>query len=519
MANKSIANDSGASFSVWMHTRVPGYKQELPASCEADVCVIGAGIAGLTTAYLLGLEGRRVVVVDDGPIAGGETSRTTAHLASAQDDRFTFLLRYHGAAGIKLIAESHAAAIDRIESICSRESIDCDFRRVDGYLFNPPGGSAKFLEEERKAAQRAGLADVELVPRAPLPSFDTGPALRFPRQGQFDPLRYVRGLAAAIDKQGGHLYTGVRAVKIESGSPACVVTASGQRITAKAVVVATNAPINSLVSLPLKQAAYRSYVVGFAVPKGAIQLGLYWDTEDPYHYVRLVEESGANDLLIVGGEDHKTGQDEQTEPHLRFERLEKWTRERFPMAGELTQKWSGQVMEPVDGVGFIGRSPGHDANVYIITGDSGQGMTHTTLGAVLVTDLIGGRPNPWETLYDPSRNVVRAAGEFLRENANVAAQYLDWLGKGDVASVDEIKPGTGAILRKGARLLAVYRDEVGVCHARSAACTHLGGVLSWNGLEKTWDCPCHGTRFSALGRVLNGPAKHDLVVADLKDEA
>lgn len=518
MANKSIANDSGASFSVWMHTRVPGYKQELPSSCEADVCVIGAGIAGLTTAYLLGLEGRRVVVIDDGPIAGGETSRTTAHLASAQDDRFTFLLRYHGAAGIKLIAESHAAAIDRIESICSRESIDCDFRRVDGYLFNPPGGSAKFLEEERKAAQRAGLADVELVARAPLPSFDTGPALRFPNQGQFDPLRYVRGLAAAIDKQGGHLYTGVRAEKIEAGSPARVVTTAGQRITAKAVVVATNAPINSLVALPLKQAAYRSYVVGFAVPKGAIQLGLYWDTEDPYHYVRLVEESGAGDVLIVGGEDHKTGQDEQTDPQLRFDRLEKWTRERFPMAGELTQKWSGQVMEPVDGVGFIGRSPGHDANVYLITGDSGQGMTHATLGAVLVTDLIGGRPNPWETLYDPSRNVVRAAGEFLRENANVAAQYLDWLGKGDVASVDEIKPGTGAILRKGARLLAVYRDELGLCHARSAACTHLGGVVSWNALEKTWDCPCHGTRFSALGRVLNGPAKHDLAVADLKDE-
>ena len=180
------------------------------------------------------------------------------------------------------------------------------------------------------------------------------------------------------------------------------------------------------------------------------------------------------------------------------------------MAGELTQKWSGQVMEPVDGVGFIGRSRGHDANVYIITGDSGQGMTHTTLGAVLVTDLIGGRPNPWETLYDPSRNVVRAAGEFLRENANVAAQYLDWLGKGDVASADEIKPGTGAILRKGARLLAVYRDELELCHARSAACTHLGGVVSWNALEKTWDCPCHGSRFTATG--LPGEARCGAII-------
>ena len=517
MANKSIANDSGASFSVWMHTRVPAYKQELPSSSEADVCVIGAGIAGLTTAYLLAQEGQRVVVIDDGPIGGGETSRTTAHLASAQDERFTFLERYHGTAGTKLAAESHAAAIDRIESICARESIDCDFLRVDGYLFNPPGGDAKFLQEEHKAALRAGLGEVELLPRAPLASFDTGPALRFPRQAQFDPLRYMRGLAAAVDKQGGHLYTGVRAEKIESGSPACVVTTAGQRITARAVVVATNAPINSLVSLPLKQAAYRSYVIGLTVPKGAVPLGLYWDTEDPYHYVRLVKES-ASDLLIVGGEDHKTGQEEAADGQERFARLQKWARERFPMAGELTQKWSGQVMEPVDGVGFIGRSPGAPS-VYLITGDSGQGMTHSTLGAVLVTDLIAGRANPWATLYDPGRNIVRAAGTFLRENANVAAQYLDWLGKGDVAAVEEIKPGTGAILRQGVHLLAVYRDEVGVCHARSAACTHLGGVVSWNSLEKTWDCPCHGTRYSALGRVLNGPATRDMVVAELKEQS
>lgn len=514
MPNKSIANDSGASFSLWMHTRVPSHKP-LASDTEADVCVIGAGMAGLTTAYLLGREGKRVVVIDKGAIAGGETGRTTAHLASAQDDRFTFLERYHGSAGTRLIAASHAAAIEQIEAISRRESIECDFQWVDGYLFNPPKGEPKFLEHELKAAHRAGLEEAELLPRAPLPDFDTGPAIRFPRQAQFDPLRYIRGLAAGIERQGGQIHTGVHAEQIEEGTSTCVRTDGGQRIHAGSVVVATNAPISSLVSLPLKQAAYRSYVLAFAIQKDSLPLGLYWDTEDPYHYVRLARDSATHDTLIVGGEDHKTGQNEDKDPLARYARLEQWARERFPKAGEISHKWSGQVMEPVDGIAFIGKSPGR-SSVYVITGDSGQGMTHATLGAMLLTDLISGRANPWAELYDPARNIVRAAGPFLRENANVAAQYLDWLGRGDVSSVAEIQPGAGAILRQGAKLLAVYRDETGICHARAAACTHLGGVVTWNPGEKTWDCPCHGARYSALGRVLNGPALHDLAVADLQ---
>jgi len=278
--------------------------------------------------------------------------------------------------------------------------------------------------------------------------------------------------------------------------------------------------MNNLAELPMKQAAYRSFVVSFVIPKGAAPHGLYWDTEDPYHYARLCSdpESSANELLIVGGEDHKTGQDEDKDPLSRFDRLESWTRERFPMAGEVAQRWSGQVMEPMDGVAFIGRSPHTSDNVYVITGDSGQGMTHATLGGILVTDLIAGRPNPWTALYDPSRKTLRAAGPFLRENANVAAQFFDWLGRGDVSSVADIPAGSGAIIRKGAKLIAVYRDEIGVCHPRSAACTHLGGVVTWNPTEKSWDCPCHGGRFSALGRVLNGPAKEDLPVVELGED-
>ena len=205
MLKRMAGGAAGAAMAAWA-------RREALAPQARTAIVLGAGIAGVTAAYLLSKEGRSVAILDDGPIGGGETSRTTAHLASAQDDRFTFLERHHGAAGTKLAAQSHAAAIDRIESICNSESIDCDFRRVDGYLFNPPDGDPKFLEQEQEAAQRAGLLDATLIPRAPLSCFDTGPALRFPRQGQFDPLRYVRGLAAVLTKQGGQIYTGVHAL-------------------------------------------------------------------------------------------------------------------------------------------------------------------------------------------------------------------------------------------------------------------------------------------------------------------
>lgn len=535
MSNKAIANDSGTSFSVWMHKKVPVPHAALPAESTADVCVIGAGIAGVSTAYLLSREGSRVVVLDDGPLGGGETGRTTAHLASAQDDRFTRLVRYHGTEGARLAAQSHAAAIDTIESICRRESIACELQRVDGYLFNPPAGgeSVEFLKQELEAAHKAGLLDAEMIARAPLGGFDTGPALRFPRQAQLHPLLYLRGLAAAAERHGARFFQ-AHAERIEAGEPARVHTADGAVVTARSVVVATNAPINSRVELPLKQAAYRSYVVALHVPRGSVPAALYWDTEDPYHYVRIEpqtgpqsgpqsglqtgpQDEGTADLLIVGGEDHRTGQ-EAGEESERFDRLEAWARARFPEAGEVAARWSGQVLEPMDGLGFIGRSPGDGDNIYMITGDSGQGMTHGTLGAVLVADLIAGRPNRWATLYDPARKALRAAGEFLRENTNVAAQYLDWLGRGDVPKLADIAAGAGAIVRQGAALLAVYRDETGVCHARSAVCTHLGGVVSWNPLEKTWDCPCHGARFSALGRVLNGPANADLAPAKLSIE-
>lgn len=510
-----MPSDSGRTTSIWMATAdVPDFPP-LDADAETDVCVVGAGIAGLSVAYTLARAGRRVLVLDDGPVGGGETGRTTAHLTSALDDRYFAIERLHGLDGARTAAASHEAAIDRIEEIVRREKIACDFTRCDGYLFLAPGDDAGLLDRELAATHRAGLADTERLERVPLPFHDFGPCLRFPRQARFHVLAYLAGLARAVVRLGARIHTGAHVAEIADttdGASACVKTEDGRTVKARALVVATNSPVNDWVKIHTKQAPYRTYVVGAVVPAGSVPDGLYWDTADPYHYVRI-QRSDGHDVLIVGGEDHKTGQADDAEE--RFARLERWTRERFPMTTSFEYRWSGQVMEPVDYMAFIGRNPGSE-DVYIATGDSGNGMTHGTIAGILIPELILGRDHPWAALYDPSRVSVslRSAAEFAKENLNVAAQYVDYVTPGDVGSADAIRPGEGAVLRRGAKKIAAFRDEAGRLHERSAVCPHLYCIVDWNPAEKTWDCPCHGSRFDAHGKVVNGPAVNDLEALD-----
>ena len=511
-----METDSSRTVSVWMATAEVPEAGPLGADAEADVCVVGAGIAGMTTAYLLAREGKSVVVLDDGPVAGGETCRTTAHIVNALDDRYYELERLHGERGARLAAESHTAAIDKIEEIVRGEGIDCDFERLDGYLFVPPGESTEQLGEELRAAHRAGLTEVEYVERVPYDGYDFGNALRFPRQAQFHILRYLDGLTRAFLREGGRLHTRTHVTKVEGGERARVETEGGRAVTARAVVVATNTPVNDLVAIHTKQAPYRTYVIGARVPRGSVPRLLLWDTPDPYHYVRLQtvgEGEDGYDVLIVGGEDHKTGQAEDFE--RRFQNLEEWTRERFAMMEGVEFRWSGQVMEPVDGMGYIGRNPGDRENVLIATGDSGNGMTHGTVAGILLTDLIMGRQNKWAELYDPSRVTFSAAGEFTKENLNVAAQYTELVTGGEVDSAEKIQAGEGAVLRRGLSKVAAYRDERGTLYERTAVCAHLGCIVHWNSLEKSWDCPCHGSRYDPTdGHVLNGPAISGLAPAE-----
>lgn len=501
-----MKTDNGRSTSVWMDIRDDMLRPPLAENAEADVCIVGAGIAGMSAAYELSKVGKRVIVLDDGPIAGGETCRTTAHLSNAFDDRFTELERLFGEEWSRLTAESHTAAIDRMETIAAEERIDCQFRRVPGYLFAGAGTSRAHLEEECAAAKRAGL-DATLLDETPLPSPAGVPCVRFADQGQFHPTLYLEGLARAIERTGGRIHCGSHVQDVTGGADAFVTTADDRVVRARHIVVATNSPVNDRFSMHTKQAPYRTYVVALEIPKDSVRPALFWDDEDPYHYVRILEEDD-RDLLIVGGEDHKTGQADDAQD--RYARLETWARGRFPMAMSIAERWSGQVYEPVDYLGFIGRNPGGDDNVFIVTGDSGNGMTHGAIAGMLIRDLILGTKNPWEELYDPSRKTPKAAMEFLKENANVMREYCELVTGGDVASADEVAPDSGAVIRKGVKKIALYRDPAGALHAYSAVCPHLGCIVRWNSEEKTWDCPCHGSRFQKTGAVVNGPAPSGL---------
>ncbi|MGE5540209.1 MAG: FAD-dependent oxidoreductase [Gemmatimonas sp.] len=481
---------------------------ELPAltgGAATDVLVIGAGIAGLTTAYELARAGRSVTVVDRGRFARGMTARTTAHLAFELDDFYTELADLRGRDDARRWYESQSAAVDRIEAICREEGIDCDFARLDGFLVPAKDDDVDLLRKELDAAHAAGFADAAWVEAGALAWLKT-PAIRFPRQGRFHPVKFLNGLIRALQKRGAQLYANTAIVSLEEKDRR--VTAKidgGGEIVASDVVVATNSPFHLKVPVHSKQAPYRTYAFAASVPKGGAPDALVWDTLDPYHYVRI-QPGEREDSLIVGGEDHKSGEaDDMTE---RLARLERWTRERYPAMGAVTHRWSGQVYEPADYAGFIGRSPEHE-RVWLVTGDSGQGMTTAVAAALILNDLVAGRDNLWAALYDPARKITRGIVEYVKENIDAAKEMIGLGAQEEGASaesVDAVRPGTGALVKVDGKLNAVYRDGSGAVTRRLAACTHAGCTVHWNSFEVCWDCPCHGSQFASDGAPLQAPA-------------
>lgn len=496
----------GATKSIWMETPAPEFKP-LNRNITADVTIIGAGIVGLTCAYTLAKQGKNVVIVDQGPVCCGQTSRTTGHLTWALDDRYYDLEKYFGLEGAQIASESHNEAINYIENIVKKEGIECDFERLDAYLFVPPGDSVEVLTQELKTLQRMGM-NVTQLPNGPYTSFNTGPCIKFPNQGQFHVLKYAQGLIKAILNEIGEIYTHTHVVHIEDGPTCSVITENGQTIKSKSVIVATCTPINNRFIIHTKQAPYRTYVIGATVPKGSIPKCLSYDTSDPYHYIRIQKHETDENLewLLIGGEDHRVGEEKYIEKC--YQKLESWAKKRFPI-DKFEYHWSGQIFEPVDSLGFIGRNPG-DENIYIATGDSGNGITHGTIAGILIPDLILGKVNPWEKLYSPTRKTLSALPDFITENANTAWQYRDWFTPGELKQIDALPVDKGMILSKGIQKLAVYRDQNQQVHIRSAKCPHLGACVRWNDSEKSWDCPAHGSRFNGCGGVINGPAINSL---------
>jgi glycine/D-amino acid oxidase-like deaminating enzyme/nitrite reductase/ring-hydroxylating ferredoxin subunit len=498
------------SESIWTATTGETDYPVLETDLDVDVAVVGGGLTGLVAAWHLVEAGRRVAVVEERRIAFGETGHTTAHLTALVDTRYARIERWFGAEAARLVARSNIEAIDWIERTARVLGIECDFERVPAYLYSERASDLDSIRQELDAARDAGL-DVSFSHDVPIP-FPTAGGMRIEAQAQFHPRRFLLPLAERIAGRGSWILESTRVTGVTEGEP-CVVETTGGTIRARDVIVAAHVPSVNRAALITKLAAYRTYAIGVRGGR-PLTRALFWDTDDPYHYTR-VQRTRDGEVILVGGEDHKTGTEIET--LRRFEALADWAEARFDVL-RVDFRWSGQIIEPVDGLPYIGRNAA-STHVYVATGYSGNGMTWGTAAGRLTSDLVLGRDNPYAELYEATRvTPLASARDFVTENADFPKHLVrDRLTNAGAQGDDPalIARGEGRLLLVDGRKYAVYRDSGGRLHARSPVCPHMQCDVAWNTAEKTWDCPCHGSRFSATGEVLNGPAIAPLERAEL----
>jgi glycine/D-amino acid oxidase-like deaminating enzyme/nitrite reductase/ring-hydroxylating ferredoxin subunit len=467
-----------------------------------DVAVVGAGITGVTAALLLKRAGLRVAVLESRRLGSGESKRTTAHLTQVLDLRFRRLRSRFGHDGAALALEGHRAAIDQIDSLTKELKIDCDFVRVSGYLVAETPEEVEELEDEASVARELGLAP-RLVGSVPLP-LRIARALVLDHQAQFQPRAYLDALAEQVDGGGSRIYETTHVQDIEDGEPCRVVTDRGV-VTAGAVVVASGVPVSNQVFIHLKLAAYRSYAIAAKLPAPAAP-GLLWDMKDPYHYVRGQVVNGVP-YLIVGGEDHKVGEEDDTT--APFDRLEAYAAERLGVPVAATDfRWAGQIIESADGLPYVGRNS-FSKHLFVATGYAGNGITGGTWAGSVLADQVRGVANRWSKLLDATRiKPLASAGAVASENVDYPKHLIAdrLVPLGHRGALGDIPPGEGAVLSIQGVKLAVYRNGEGGLSGLSPVCPHMGCFVHWNSAEKSWDCPCHGSRFDVHGAVLNGPA-------------
>ena len=492
---------------IWLEEPRPRFSS-LKQDAHFDVVIIGGGITGMTAAWMLKQAGKTVALFEKGRIGDAETGHTTAHLTYVTDERLSRLVKNFGEETAQLVWQAGDLAIDTIEAIIHQYQLDCHFKRVPGFLHAALTKERDETSELVKEADLARKLGFEAAFLASVPLVDR-PGIRFANQACFHPIEYLSELARRIHGDGCEIHENSEISDFEEDPLAVLV--NGCTVRCDRLVVATHVPMMGLTSLPsatflqTKIAGYSTYAIGAKVPAGSLPHASFWDTDDPYYYLRIAPATG-KDYAILGGLDHKTGQHDN--PEALYAELETVVRRLVPQA-EVDHRWSGQVIEPVDGLPFIGPT---NESQFVATGFSGNGMTFGTLAGVMACDWIIGRENRWKDVFDVHRTKVRGGAlEYVKENVDYPLHLVTgFVRSPDAKSVDEVERGEGRIVKIDGKRCAVHRSAEGKLTACSAICTHMGCVVRWNGAEETWDCPCHGSRFGTDGHVIAGPAEKEL---------
>ncbi|MEX0172974.1 FAD-dependent oxidoreductase [Streptomyces sp. LMG1-1-1.1] len=505
--------ESGRSY--WMETAALPSFPSLAGAVEADAVVIGAGIAGLSTAWELSRAGLDVVVLEAGRLAGGVTGHTTGKLTALHTSVYDTLRTDHGDDAARLYATSQSAALRHVVEVVDELGLDCDLERRPAltYCRQPEGVAA--LRAEAEAARAAGLT-ASFVTETGLP-FPVAGAVRVEDQAQFHPLAYLRGLVDDIVARGGRIHEGTRVVALDRGDPCRLDTDTGATVSARHVVVATHHPVFDHTLLATRLTQHRDLVIAGPLPAPRDPDGMYITEEDGKRSVRTAPLPDGGRLLIVTGEAFRPGTGEDTE--AGYARLQNWSKQHFPDV-TITHRWAAQDNSATDTLPLIGVMPTSGENVYVATGFAGWGMTGGVMAGTVIAALVRGEREPWTDLYAPGRlgSALRSAPELLKDQWETGKHFvkdrLETFGDGTDGPVRDLRPGEGTVVRGKGGPCAVHRDDQGVLHAVSAVCTHLGCLVAFNNAERTWECPCHGSRFGVDGEILQGPALSPLEPRD-----
>ncbi len=493
----------GEPTSLWLATTPKTNFPPLPSGLTVDVAIIGGGIAGLTAATLLKAAGKTVAVLDDRHIVQGVTGHTSAKVTSLHTLIYDKLTRQFGTEKARSYADANQAAIEQIAALVQEKQIDCDFHRSEAYTYTEGAAEVDKIEAEVEAAIQLGLP-ATLVHETPLP-FPIKAAVRFDNQAQFHPRKYLLALAQDIPGDGSHIFENTKVTQLDEGEP-CVLTTNRGTMTARDVIVASHFPFNDKTLYAFRLHSHRSYIVAVRLAEAAPK-GMFISTE-PTHSMRSYPAPG-DDLWLVGGEGHKTGEGGDTE--ARYQRLEEWARAHFAVKN-VEYRWSTQDNKTLDGAPYIGRYGPNSKHLYVATGFGGWGMTNGTVAGMLLRDLIAGRDNPWTEIYDPNRANLESVPEALKQVGGIAKHFVGDRMKDETPQ--GLAPGEGRIVETENGHVAMYKAEDGTTSTLSPACTHMGCFVLWNPAEKSWDCPCHGSRFACDGKVIQGPAIYDLKTVD-----